>query len=69
MRKDHAMLKSEILAALEKIHGDPEIEVRATGLLERKCPECGEVLFNNMEYFILDRINEYPRPEIVVIEK
>lgn len=61
------MRKSEILAALEKIHGDPEIEVRIS-ISETQCKECGEII-QPSEDFLIDRINEYPRPEIVVIEK
>lgn len=58
------MRKSEILAALEKLHGDPEIEVKII------CkPTNSHYGAPNNQSGSIDRINEYPRPEIVVIEK
>lgn len=63
------MRKSELISALEKIHGDPEIEVKGLRMRKKFCSECGEEVFCECEDFLIDRINEYPRPEIVVIEK
>lgn len=56
------MKKSDILSALERIPGDPEIEI--TLILKN---EYGRPVRNRAGE--IDRINEFPRPEIVVIEK
>jgi len=58
------MRKSEIIAALEKLHGDPEINVKI--IYKQKFSDVHHV---NTGLGETERINEYPRPEIVVIEK
>lgn len=61
------MRKSEIIAALEKLHGDPEIEIQPVDVMVTHGGS--GFTFNTTLRFLIDRINEYPRPEIVVIEK
>lgn len=57
------MRKSDLIAALERIPGDPEIVVRLT------LRTVGYGNDTHQAWAEIDRINEFPRPEIVVIEK
>lgn len=60
------MKKSEIIAELERIQGDPEIEIR---IKLRNDSGWNPAVRRGKAHGILDRINEFPSPEIIIIEK
>lgn len=65
------MLKSELIKELERLKGDPEIGIKAFGDFgKRPAPhgcELGETI--TTLNFTIDRINEFPSPEIIIVEK
>jgi len=61
------MKKSDIIAALGKINGDPEIEIRCQNIEVRHMGS--GFTFNTTLHLIIERINEFPIPEIVAIKK
>lgn len=64
------MKKSQLLSELERLKGDPEIAIKTTHeTLRRYCEECESVTKFSARGFVIDRINEFPSPEIIIIEK
>ena len=64
------MKKSDLIKELERIPGDPEIEIRAPSqTITVCCRVCDESQEADTPEFIIDRINEFPRPEIIIVEK
>lgn len=55
------MTKTDLIAALERIHGNPEISVDVVSDIRD--------IYDEDTEWIIDRVNEIPRPEIVVIKK
>lgn len=52
------MKKSDLIAELERLEGDPEINVKFILRTTREIKTAE-----------IDRINEFPSPEIIIVEK
>lgn len=60
------MTKSQLLSELERLKGDPEIAVR---IKLKNNADWNPAVKRGEAHGILDRINEFPSPEIIIIEK